>query len=302
MLSHLPRWLWVVVLLVSPGFGASSSTNDPSETTYHSGVSEVRITFFATDGKNRPVEQITADDFAVVDSGIVVRNFRSLTKTDETTLDVVALIDVSESVAAPFSSSVNDLLQLISQEQLAADDNLSVISFGGPHPVLLCARDCRTSAAQKLITAKPGGPTPLFDALVNGTELINQHRAPGTRPVLILFSDGNDTISRHSSRDALDAMIVSGAVLYAIDLNRPSESSIFLQSLAEATGGRYFSIRDGSLHVLEAALEDLRASYVVTYSLPSNAIGIHSLRILPKHDLTLRFHSRNSYDYEANAQ
>jgi VWFA-related protein len=304
MLSLFSSRFCIVCWLASYSFAAGSPANDSSETIYHSGVSEVRVTFFATDGKNRPVEQITADDFAVVDSGVVVRNFRSLTKSDETTLDVIVLVDVSESVAARFSSTVDDLLQLISQKPLATDDHLSVISFGGPQPALLCSRDCRSSAAQKLAAIKPGGATPLFDALVNGADLIDQRKAPGARPVMILFSDGDDTISRHTSRDALDAMISSAAMLYAIDLNgsRHAQSSIFLQRLADTTGGRYFSIRDGSVHVLEAALEDLRASYVVTYPLPTSTIGLHSLRILPKHDLNLRFHSRTSYDYEASVQ
>jgi VWFA-related protein len=304
MLSLFSSRFCIVCLLASYSFAAGSPANDSSETVYHSGVSEVRITFFATDGNNRPVEKISVEDFAVVDSGVVVRNFRSLTKSDETTLDVVALVDVSESVAARFRSTVDDLLQLISQKQLAADDHLSVISFGGPQPALLCSRDCRSSAAQKLAAIKPAGATPLFDALVAGIDLINQHKAPGVRPVLVLFSDGDDTISRHTSGDALNAMISSGVVLYAIDLNNPrdAQSSIFLERLADTTGGRYFSIRDGSVHVLEAALEDLRASYVVTYPLPTTTIGLHSLRILPKHDLTLRFHSRTSYDCEASAQ
>jgi len=67
--------------------------------TYHSAVSEVRITFFATDDNNHSVATLSKSDVAVVDDEHVVRNFRNFTHSEETSLDVVALVDLSESVA-----------------------------------------------------------------------------------------------------------------------------------------------------------------------------------------------------------
>jgi len=281
-----------------------AGSGDDLAATYRTTVSEVRIPLFATDEKNRPVDKIGKDDFAVVDNGMVVRDFRSLMRSDETALDVVAVVDASESVAPRFQATVNDVLQLVSQKQLATDDNVSVMSFGGLQPVVICARNCRNAAAeQRLLAVKAAGATPLFDALAYGAKFISDRQTPGVRPVLILFSDGDDTISKTSPRDALEAVIASGALLYTIDLNKPgdaSNGSDALQQMAEATGGRYFSVGEGVVHVLEAALEDLRASYVVTYQLPSRAVGFHSLRILPKHNLNLRFHCRNGYYYETS--
>lgn len=280
---------------------ASSSANDPPLATYRSTVSEVRVTFFTTDENNQPVASVQKDDFAIVDGDMVVREFRSLTRSDETSLDVVVLLDTSESVAPRFPATRSDVLQLVSQKQIAADDNLSILSFAGLQPSVLCTRNCRSSEAERrLHAARPAGATPLFDALTYGANFISRRQIPGVRPVLVLFSDGDDTISKTSARDALQAVIASGALLYAIDMTQPgsdSRGSAALQQMAEATGGRYFSIRDGAANVLQAALEDLRASYVVTYHLPSPEAGFHSLRILPKHNLNLRFHCRSGYYY-----
>src|ERR1035441_2562770 len=66
---------------------------------YRSNVSEVRVTFFATDENNHPLDIIDKADFAVVDNEQVIRSFRSFTHSDETSLEVVALVDLSESVA-----------------------------------------------------------------------------------------------------------------------------------------------------------------------------------------------------------
>jgi Mg-chelatase subunit ChlD len=148
---------------------------------------------------------------------------------------------------------------------------------------------------------KSGGATPLLDALIFASDFISHHRRAGARPVLILFSDGNDTISLHSAREALDAVVAGGALVYSVDIGKPanpSAGSMFLRQVSDASGGRYFSLQDGVANVMSAVLEDLRASYVVTYDLPSQQAGFHSLCLMPTHNLNLTFHSRNGYYYE----
>ncbi|MGD0215667.1 MAG: VWA domain-containing protein [Terriglobales bacterium] len=286
--------------------------------TYRSTVSEVRITFFATDENNRPLENVTKSDFAIVDNEQVVRNFRSFAHSQETALDVVVLVDLSESVAPRVRGAISDVLQLVAREQSIADDNISVLSFGGTfgtpaslRPAILCSSGCRASdSGSRLLAVKSGGVTPLFDALMFAADFIADHRRPGrndVRPVLLLFSDGCDTISLHSASEALQAAQGTGALIYSVDMGRteiPSPGSTFLRRLSEATGGRYFPLalrnspQENAAAVLNAVLEDLRASYVVTYDLPSYQAGFHSLRLLPTHKLNFTFHSRNGYDYE----
>jgi VWFA-related protein len=301
LLSHRQGWSCALVLSIFPCVFSASSASDPSAT-YHTGTSEVRITFFATDQSNRLVENIEKDDFAVVDSGQVIREFRSLARSNENALDVVALVDTSESVVRRFQATRHDVLQLVSQESLTGGDNVSVVTFSGLQPVLLCTIDCHTPQTEKsLLTLRPGGVTPLFDTLIYAADFVSRRQTPGVRPVLILFSDGNDTVSRTSVVEALEAVTAIGAPLYAIDLSEPRHDlagSVVLQRMAETTGGRYFSVRDGVPEVLRAVLADQRASYVVTYQLPRQASGFHSLRILPKHNLNLRFHCRSGYYYE----
>jgi len=302
MLAHRQGWSFALVAFLFPCVFIAGSANDTPMVTYHSDASEVRVTFFTTDQNNQLVDTVVKDDFAVVDGGMVIRDFRSLTRSNETALDVVAVVDASESVASRFHTAMNDVLQLVSQRPLARDDNISVVSFNGLRPVLLCTRDCRSPAAgQRLLAVKAAGPTPLFDALVYAADFSSSRRVPGVRQVLVLFSDGNDTISMTSARDALKAITASGALLYTVDLNESTDASsgsTVLERMAEATGGRSFSVREGAVNVLQAALADLRASYVIAYPLPSHVAGFHSLRILPKHNLNLRFHCRSGYYYE----
>jgi VWFA-related protein len=297
MLSHQQGWSWAVLLLLVP----SSWASDPPSTAYRTSTSEVRITFFATDAENRLVETVGRDDFAIVDNGLVIRNFRSLMRSEETSLDVTLLIDASESVAARFDETRDGLLKLLAHNELNPEDRLSVITFAGLHPNVLCAGNCSGSAIpQKLVSIHAAGATPLFDSLTYAARVIAQRHNPGTRPVLILFSDGNDTVSMGSLREALDAVIASGAVLYTVNSGSAvaSSASAALWRMAEATGGRSFSLQQSIANTLDAVLADLHHSYVVTYQLRSRLVGFHSLRILPKHNLNLQFHCRRGYTYD----
>ena len=292
----------VLVLLPSLLF-AGSATDEP-QVIYRTGASEVRVSFFGTGQNGRPLDNISKDDFAIVDNGVVIRNFRSLTRSNETSLDVVALVDASASVEPRFRASMQHVLKLAESEPNTPGDTLSILEFSALQPALVCSGDCRSaSTEQKLHTVKAQGATPLFDALTYTAEFVARRRNPGVRQLVILFSDGNDTISRSSAREAFDGLLGTGAVLYAINLDSSgsvSRGSILLQQLSEASGGRSLSAQDDTEDVLETILSDLRSAYVVTYALPSREAGFHSLHILPKHNLKLRFYSRRGYSYEEN--
>ncbi len=241
---------------------------------------------------------VTKNDFVVIDRDIVMRDFRSLVRNDETMLEVVILIDASESVAKYFPAEIDGVRKLISRPEIASD-NLSVVAFSGLQPEVICTGDCRTPAAsQRILSLKPAGETPLFDALRYAANLVSRRNLPGARPVFILFSDGDDSISIASWEEAVRSVIASGALIYGVDVSSGDSpwGIAVLRRMAEATGGGTFSLGEAA-GVLQGALADLRNSYVVTYQLPESITGFHSLRILPKHDSALRFHCRSGYYY-----
>ncbi len=289
-----------VLLLIFPGLLFARADTDSPAISYRTGTSEVCVTFFATDEKNSLIQDIRTDDFAVVDGDMVVRDFRSLTRSTETKLDIVVLVDTSQSVAPRFQVITGQVRRLVAQND--ARDQMSIITFAGLRPSVLCVDDCGSPASrQKIQSLTAAGSTPLFDSLAFSAEYIAKRRTPGVRQVLILLSDGNDTISGTSASHALERILETGALVYTITPNtsaHDAKANSALADLAEATGGRSFAAGDDAGKVLEAALADLHASFVVTYPLPSRMAGFHSLHILPKHNLNLRFHCRRGYLYD----
>lgn len=291
----------LLVICCFPIVSFAGDNGDTSALKYRAESSEVRVTFFATDKNERPIREVTKEDFAIVDSDIVVRNFRSLVRRDQTQPEIVVLVDTSESVAASFESTKSQVLKIMSGMTAIPGDHLSVLTFGGNEPVLLCSRGCNDPVVtQKLRTLTPTGPTPLFDALSEAAKLLAARRLPEVHPVVFLFSDGHDTMSKLSMEDAIQEVVSSGAVIYSIQVDKESaRETDTLRSMSQDTGGRYYNVNTMG-EPLRDVLADLQAEYTVTYELPTRLVGFHSLRILPKHDLNVQFHCRKGYYYASS--
>ena len=275
---------------------------DSGDYTYRSSASEVRLSFSATDQNDHGVATLQSSDFAVVDKDVIVRNFQSFTRSDWSKLEIAILVDASGSVTPRFRQELTEVLNLVSQTSGIPDENLAMFSFQGLKPALLCAGNCRSLAtAERLLPERStGGLTPLFDAVLLASDFLGKRGDSHSQRILIVFSDGTDTISENSLRDVIDASLRHDVQLDCIDLNPPSRFSsgtATLQALARSTGGHYFPARDGGTHALQVILEGFQASYTVSYRLPTRVPGFHTIRILPTHNLNLQFRSRSGYYY-----
>ena len=303
MCNRLGRLLLPVLLTTSicaPKllFG-QSNFRDPQEAsnlTYHRTVSEVRLVFFPTDEHNRPVEALQKDDFAVVDNERVIRDFRSFTRADLTKLDVVVLMDTSESVQPQFQQEIAEVQQLISQSPWISGDTVSVLSFSGLEVHSVCVGNCGNwSIADRLASLPTGGATPLWDAVEVATDFLIQRGRPDVWRVIILFSDGDDTISKASFREVSEKILASEEQIYAIDVSSASDRSALLQRLADDSGGRCVRISEGAGRVFNDVIDDLHLARVVTYVPQRSRSDFHAIRILPTHNLKLQFRCRRGY-------
>lgn len=307
-----PRHLLLPLLLVATicghslasGQSTTGSSQESSNLTYHSTVSEVRLVFFATDEHNHLVPELQKDDFAVVDNESVIRDFRSFSRADLIKLDVVVLVDLSESVLPHFEEEIADVQKLISHSRWGSEDKVSVLSFSGLEARLVCSEDCRSSFTVDRVASLPrGGATPLFDALEVATEILIQRRQPDVWPVIILFSDGDDTISKASLQGISGKILEVGAQIYAVDLSnptRPSNGTATLQRIADDSGGRCIRTSQGAARVFDDVIDDLHSAREVTYVPPRSGSEFHSVRIFPTHNLGWQFRCRSSYYYRSN--
>lgn len=298
--------LWPILILIVLCYAhAAGAAGDPPDLTYRTHANEVRLTFSASDQNNHGVATLQAGDFAVVDKDLIVRKFQSFTRSDSTKLEIAILIDASGSVAPRFAPEISGLLDLLSRTAGIPEQNLSVFSFRDLQPRLLCSSNCRQSHPAELVsTPHSGDLTPLFDSIVFASDFLAQRADHDAQKILIVFSDGQDSVSRHSLADTTDAAMKAAVQIYAIDLNRnpSSQGSAILYRFADATGGRYCSGSNAPGRAMNIILEDLKASYIVTYKLPNRDSGFHALRVLPTHSSNLQFRSRSGYYFSDDNQ
>jgi len=287
------------------GLSMPNDSGESANLTYHSTVSEVRLVFFATDEHNHAVKELQKDDFAVVDNEMVIRNFRSFTRADLIKLDVIVVMDSSESVLPQFQQEITDIQQLISQWPWRLGDKVTVLSFSGMETRLVCSGDCRSSFTTDRVHSLPsGGATPLFDAVEVATKALMQRGQPDVWRVIILFSDGDDTISKISLNEVLERILVSETQIYAVDLRSPgppSNGTAILHKIVDDSGGRYLRIGDGAVGILISLIDDLHFAHVVTYRLPESGSDFHSIRILPTHNLKLQFRCSRGYYFRSGS-
>ena len=293
------------LLLVTTGYGqrvisgpSGVGSEQSQKITFRSTVSEVRLLFLATDEHNHTVHDLRREDFAVVDDERVIREFRSFTRSDAVSLNIMVLIDSSESVVPRFRQEISDVAKLISQSPWNSRDHVSVLAFGGIEPEFICDGNCRESFSLDRILPR-GGATPLLDAIEMATTLLVQRRRPEFWPVILLFSDGDDTISKASLGQVREKILNSGEQIYAVDVSNSKRQayngSAILRSLAEDSGGRYVRLSEGTHKIFSDVIDDLHSAHLVTYQLPNSGAKFHSIRILPTHNLQLQFRCRRGY-------
>ncbi len=278
---------------------AKNRLADASALTVKSEVNEVRLAFAVTDGNGQVVTRMSPADLEVVDNGQVVRSFRSFRSASESPLNLVILVDSSGSVATEFPRVVAELNRFFTEATWGPNDRVSMVVFGGNWPILICAMKCGNEVARlPLKSIRAGGATPLYDAIVEATKLLSKQQAPESRPALVLFSDGYDTISLTGAEKATDAALGAEAGIYSKrSRNRLTtpQGEAFLAYLTEKTGGLRFPSKQSVDVTLTSVVRDLRSGFVLTYELPRTGVEQHNVQILATNPAGLKIRSRNSY-------
>lgn len=219
-----------------------------------------------------PVAGLQAADFQLEDNG-VKQDLLSVTR-DSVPLQVNLLLDTSASVSGErlnrLTYAANALL-----DHLRAEDRTSLITFSRDVR-LRTSEAARASETRDALGGLIGtGSTSLRDGVQLALSLTADAR---TRSLLLVFSDGADTISWLSEEDVLDTARRSAGVVHVVRFN----ANEFLDRVADATGGRSWAARsDAQLaQLFTQALGEMRARYVLTYT-PARtpAKGWHTIKV-----------------------
>jgi Ca-activated chloride channel family protein len=256
----------------APSGPASTSDKSPGQqpdTTFKVIVKLVNVFVTVTDDHGSPVAGLKKEDFELLEDG----NAQTISVFDkESALPLSIVMDIDTSL-----STRKDLaIELASARRFAHAilrpvDGLSLYGFSE----VVSEAVPFTSDLKKIdhgIDHMPlGAATALYDALYLGSQALESRQG---RKVIVVITDGGDTVSRVNYQEALRAAQQAEAIVYSIivvpieaSAGRDTGGEHALIQIAEDTGGKYFYAT--SVPQLDEAFQkisdELRTQYLLAY-------------------------------------
>ncbi|HWZ32404.1 MAG TPA: VWA domain-containing protein [Bryobacteraceae bacterium] len=264
---------------------------------------EVRLVRLLVNVKNQAGELIgtlNKDEFTVFDNGVKqdVAVFEHYTTKP---LSVSVMVDTSGSTAKDWPLEVKSLSRFLRALFGSGNEHDTAALYTFNYDTTLQHDFTRNSKSLEgmLRAIKPEGGTSLYDAIFHSARDLQPRDG---RHVMVIVSDGGNTTSSKTFKDAREAAQRADAVIYPIvivpisnDAGRNIGGEHALQILASDTGGRWFDPTLAELdRTFEEILRDLRAQYMLGYYPKEQSKGFHPVRVdLARKDL--RAQTRTGY-------
>src|SRR5262245_4940309 len=239
----------LVAAVTIGGIGLAAQDQRPPTATFRSSVDLVRVAAVVRDHKGRFVQDLTARDFQVFDSGQArqITDFRR----DLSGVSVAVLFDVSGSMEGHLSSAREAANHVLSW--LDARDEAAIFTFDTRLDVVTPFTSGLKSVPQAMSSVVPFGATSLHDAIAETAKRVGVRE--GRRRAVVVLTDGNDNWShlKPSEVSAIASQIDVPVYLFGIVPSIDNPTSEFstssstqtalagpLADLAAWTGGHTF--------------------------------------------------------------
>lgn len=251
------------LLALTMGLAANLAAQD-----YTLQVKLVNVLVSVTDRNGSTVGGLTRDDFSIQEDGRPQR-IAVFERQSDRPLNLILAIDTSDSV------SINRTLEetaahRFTQAILRPQDRMSLFEFSSGVRELVPFTNQAKQIDQGLRHLGQGGGTAFYDTISLGSARLAGRQG---RKVLVLVSDGDDTVKGATYDEALERALRDEVMIYCL-IDVPIEASAgrdlrgehALITLAEETGGKSFYVKaDGLDRAFAQVSDDLRTQYLLGY-------------------------------------
>jgi Ca-activated chloride channel homolog len=263
----------------------------------------VRVVATVKDSAGATIGGLNKADFELYDNG-VKQEIAIFDRHTTQPLSIALLIDTSGSTNKEIkyeTDSVSRFLKAVFREG-NPDDKVGLYSFNWQvtrHVDYSRSQDIFERNLRKL---KGEAGTSMYDAIYLAAEDIQGREG---RHVIVVVTDGGDTVSSKNYHEALRAAHDADAVLYAIlvvpianEAGRNVGGENALAGLSQSTGGKVFAPGINGLDMaFEEIIRDLRTQYLLGFypkNIPFTKDPFHRLQVKPVRP-NLRVISRTGY-------
>jgi VWFA-related protein len=239
------------------------------QTTIRAEVALVNLVFTATDRDGKSVSGLKAEDFQVFEDRKPqqIEYFSDWTKGSDIPLTVALLIDTSGSVKSQLEYEKRTALEFFRDVLRKNKDLALIIQFDSDVNLVQDFTDDLDRLTSALDTLRAGNSTALYDAIY--LAVTDKLKEETGRKVIVVITDGTDTSSKTSEKDAIETAQRNDVLIYGIGVRGMDLNSFgVLRRFAEDTGGRFFS-PNPRLDEIRAAFraigQDLQGQYSLAY-------------------------------------
>jgi VWFA-related protein len=256
----MTRRLAATVLMAWLGTAMLASPQTP---TFSTRLEVVRVDVLVTED-GRPMRGLKPADFDIRDDG--VPQTVDIVSFEEIPLNVVLAMDISDSVSGDRLDHLRGASRAV-LGRLAKTDQAGLVSFNNAVVVRAALTHDTAQVRSALDDVQPTGETALVDGSYAAMVLAQASGPDVRRGLVIVFTDGADTISWLTPDRVLDASRRTDAVVYGVIVRSRNKAS-FLHELSERTGGGMVEIESTKdlADRFVAILDEFRQRYLVSYT------------------------------------
>ena len=250
----------------------------------------VSVALNAVDEQGAPVGGLTRDDFEVSEDG-KPQKIAVFEKESSTPLSIVLAMDASESVLSDRGLE-REAAKKFLRGLVRSQDRVDLMAFSDAVDEIVPFTNDVHEVESGVGRIERGSSTSLYDAIYLASQRLGQAPAvAGERRVVVLITDGENTVSHGNYGAALEQAQRAGAMIYSLiivpvaaDAGRNEGGEHALIQMAHDTGGKFYYVEDK--HDLQPAFahvsEDLRTQYTIGYYAPqkgADASGLRQIRV-----------------------
>jgi Ca-activated chloride channel homolog len=247
----------------------STTCTGQQGTTFHVDVPLVNVFVSVTDKAGAPIGGLEKEDFQLFENG-KAQKIAVFERDTSAPLAIVLAVDLSGSVYKDFAAE-QQAAQRFVKDVLRKQDRADLLAFAdGTREVTGFTPDAKRIASA-LSGLRPGaGGTAFYSSVSLASGLLRPEHG---RRVLLMISDGDNTVNGVSYQDALDEAVRDEVMIYSIidvpvaaSAGRDLAGEHAMITLAEQTGGRAYYADQASMdQIFRRIADDLRTQYLLGY-------------------------------------
>jgi Ca-activated chloride channel family protein len=202
-------------------------------------VVNVLCTVRENGGKGKYVDGLKKADFEVYEDGVRenIQYFNHGMGDDADPLSIALLIDTSGSVKTKLAFEQKAAVDFLRSTLRKNKDMAAVLQF---HEEVELVQDFTFDPdllQTAILETRAGGGTKLYDAVYVASEDLLKDEIG--RRVMVVLSDGDDTLSELSKKDAIKAAQDDDIVIFGLGIRSPDTDFGALKDFAQDTGGLF---------------------------------------------------------------